>query len=110
VSVLLLGWLAAYAGVEVEADDPPCPPANTLEDDATSSPTTATHDKILFIGNLSPQLIGSVPRLPMQLISYSDSVKNRLTSKLVIDEIFSPHQRGVVHVIFGEESPLYPRS
>jgi hypothetical protein len=62
--VLLPGWLDAYAGVKVEAP-PPGPFAYTLEGDATSRPTTAAHDKILFIGNLSPELIGSVPRLPM---------------------------------------------
>jgi hypothetical protein len=39
--------------VKVEADDPPCPPAKTLEDDTTSSPTTAAHDSNLAIGSLS---------------------------------------------------------
>jgi hypothetical protein len=50
--VLLLGFSDAYAGVKCEAP-PPGPLANTLEDDAMSSPTTAAHDRILFIGSLS---------------------------------------------------------
>jgi hypothetical protein len=91
-------------GEELETP-PPGPFANTLEADATSRPTTAAHDKILFIGNLSPKLIGSVPRLPMQLTSYSDSFKNRLPSKLVIDELFSPHAL----VLVLQLSTAYPQ-
>ena len=63
--MLLPGFLDAYAGVKVEAP-PPGPFANTLEDDATSSPSTAAHDRILIIGSpLIARLIGSVPAFPI---------------------------------------------
>ncbi len=45
---------------------PPGPFANTLEGDATSSPTTAAHVRILVIISLS-LLIGSVPAFPITL-------------------------------------------
>jgi hypothetical protein len=45
---------------------PPGPFASTPEDDATSSPSTAVHDRILVIGSpLHVSLIGSVPAFPI---------------------------------------------
>ncbi len=65
--------------------------ANTLEDDATSSPTTIADETNFFIGNLSRLLIEASPAYRSDVTSRLESVKNRPTFKLVSDEIFLPH-------------------
>ena len=78
--MLLPGFLDAYAGVKCEAPPPPPGPlANTLEDDATSSPTTAAHDRILVIGSLSLIIDRERPCLRSSE-KLSDSVLNGTTS------------------------------
>ncbi len=82
--MVLPGFLDSNAGVKCEAEPPPGPFAGTLEDDATSSPSTAAHERNLVIGSLSLMIDRECPRLPMTRRSY------RILSKMGTDQTIGP--------------------